>query len=59
MIDTLKIIIDELRRQADASRAGGLGYFDPENPREAVIDGRVDLVALSEALKARSTIPRL
>jgi hypothetical protein len=49
----LEIIIAELKRQYEASRGTGLGWFDAERPNEAVIDGRVDLVALAVALAGR------
>jgi hypothetical protein len=47
---TLEIILKELHRQHDESRANGLGWFDDSDPREAVIDGRVDIVALAAAI---------
>jgi hypothetical protein len=48
---TLEVIIAELQRQADVSRSQGLGWFDADNPKNAVIDGSVDLTALAEAIE--------
>jgi hypothetical protein len=47
---TLEIIITELDRQAEASRASGLGCFSAADPEDALIDGRVDLIALAAAI---------
>ena len=47
---TLEIILAELDRQHEASRAGGLGCFDATDPKYALIDGRIDLAALAAAI---------
>lgn len=48
---TLEKIKAELQRQADADYTGG-PYLDMDDDRSAVIDGRVDLVALAAAVDA-------
>lgn len=53
---TLEIIIAELERQHEASRAGGLGYLRLEDPKRAVIDGEVDLGALAASIDKPAAI---
>jgi hypothetical protein len=45
----LEKIKAELQRQANAAREGA-PYVDMDNERSAIIDGRVDLVALAAAI---------
>lgn len=47
---TLEIIVAELKRQHDESRAFGLGYLDLDDLRAARLDGQVDLEALAKAV---------
>lgn len=56
VVTTLEIIIAELQRQRDKAGWDSLGWFNAEDPKEAVIDGRVDLVALAEAID-RERVP--
>lgn len=49
MTTILVKIIAELQRQAD--EAGSNIYLDLDIPADAIIDGRVDLVALAQALE--------
>lgn len=42
-------MVAELTRQANEDKAG-TPYFDGDNVREALIDGRVDLEALADAV---------
>jgi hypothetical protein len=51
---TLEIIIEELRRQSDADHECS-PYLDFSDHREAIIDGRVDLVALAAAIDSKLT----
>lgn len=50
---TLETIVAELKRQYEESRSNGIGWLDTDRPKEAVIDGRVDLVALAAAIDAQ------
>ena len=54
---TLGAIIAELERQNDESRGFGLGCFEANDPSSAVVDGRVDLVALANAVERLLGLP--
>jgi len=46
----LDAIIAELERQYKVIPEDGIEYLDVDNPKKAVIDGRVDLLALACAI---------
>ncbi|WP_170145655.1 hypothetical protein [Rhodoplanes elegans] len=48
----LDAIIAELERQSGPLFSGGPYLYDCDDPREFGIDGKVDLVALAEAVEA-------
>lgn len=52
----LAAIRAELKRQWEVDQSNGLGYFDDDDPADAVIDGRVDLVALAGAAAEASFV---
>lgn len=52
---TIDIIRAELRRQSELP-SDGSPYFNDSDPRCAIVDGRIDLVALAEALDRARTV---
>ncbi|WP_271567346.1 hypothetical protein [Bradyrhizobium sp. CCBAU 11386] len=57
-VSLIDIILTELRRQHEEHKGGGV-HVDAGNPRDTIIDGSVDLIALVEAIdQHRSQVGR-